>query len=135
MGDVVTAVDEVNKKLLVVGQATNDPTLTLLRCNLDGTACATTLLTTPDTSAPTHPFLVVDAVHGRLFAFASSGSRAVYYRCDLDGTNCAMTVTIPYAPSFGGNHPSALLHDGKLLAVTSTGLAPPVLQLSSLTAY
>jgi hypothetical protein len=108
------ALDDKNKKLLVVTCVTNSPTLQFYRCNLDGEGCITRTLPNAAIDAPQHPHLLVDAAHEKIFVFTYGSTNGVYQRCELDGTLC---TSGPTSTTFGMYYPRAALHDGKIVVV------------------
>ncbi len=113
------AIDPTNQKLVVVSSETNQPTLYVYRCNVDGTGCVGGDLGLPNDSfiGPSNPALVVDDNRHHLFVFGYGGSRGFYQRCNIDGTGCTHTATSPPASS-RGTFPNVLLHDGQLFAAS-----------------
>jgi len=130
MGRFSAAIDENEKKLLIVGIHSGDSSrFTRIRCNLDGTGCEAKPLGTVDDTQPFEPSLVIDAVHQSMFAFGqTSNSQGKYFRCKSDGTACIAVVTNPQLVT-GGRNPNTLIHEGKIFSV-STGLAPGTLQIA-----
>lgn len=118
---ISVALDAANGKIVMVSHATNDTFLSFDRCNLDGTGCAGGPLGLPDAlNNVRDPHLVLDPVHKKLFAFYFGGdARANFARCELDGTKCANVVLTP-TQNIGGYHTSAVVHEGKLIAVSSS---------------
>lgn len=119
MVQIATAIDEVNGKVVSVSHRTNDAVLTLHRCNFDGTGCASGGLPMAPTINVRDPHLLLDPARKKLYAFYFGGdARASFVRCDLDGTKCSDVILSP-TPNIGGYHTTALIHDGKVVAVSS----------------
>lgn len=83
-------IDAVNQKLLVVAKSGIDNGLSLVRCELDGSACAVT-----DIDAATgfgggngNPSAIIDTTNGKLLVI---DDRPGLTRCNLDGSGCTRT--------------------------------------------
>jgi hypothetical protein len=111
-------IDERAAKLLVL--ATDEPfTPALYRCNLDGTACTHTTLSSHDAILP--PTAVIDAVGQKLLVLLeddANGQMAVL-RCGLDGSACTFADLAGGLGSAIYSDPSAVIDatNNKLLAV------------------
>jgi hypothetical protein len=104
------AIDTVNAKLLIATQdGSNGQKLALFRCNLDGTSCTYSDLSTGATLSPgtvlapgnasgAGPSLAIDAVNGKIL-IATAGEELSLFQCALDGTSCVYYAAFPNAPS------------------------------------
>ncbi|TGL39020.1 fibronectin type III domain-containing protein [Leptospira perdikensis] len=119
-------IDHTNEKLLVVTtNNANNFNPSLFRCNLDGTNCTHTDISTGQnvTHSGIFPTAIVDHVNGKLLVIAGNGYyhyKPYLYRCNLDGTNCSLTdISVGQGPH-SGDFPSATLDyiNRKLLVVT-----------------
>lgn len=122
-------IDPVHQKVLVVTtnasvNGGNKPSL--FRCNLDGTSCTHTDISTGLSSSGFHPSVVVDTVNNKLLAVtmnSSTGTRPTLFRCNLDGTSCTHTDITAAQPALSGYKPSAAIdrRNGALVVATSDG--------------
>lgn len=105
-------IDSINKKILVVAtNANNSHKPSLYRCNLDGTECTHTDISTGQTSG-LFPSLNIDKIHkkimvalhfGSIGAGTSGGGKPGIIQCELDGTNCTY-IDISYNPNIFTSH-------------------------------
>lgn len=113
-------IDLVNNRLVVAARDSTSGTLLLSLniCNLDGTACARTDVSTATGQgnfSGFFPSLVVDNIDQRLYmATANNGASSTvgYFRCNLNATGCTFT-NVSVAAGLGANsglQPS-LIHD------------------------
>jgi hypothetical protein len=104
------AIDTVNGKLLIATQdGSNGQKLALFRCNLDGTSCTYSDLSTGATLSPgtvlapgnasgAGPSLAIDAANGKIL-IATAGEQLAMFQCALDGTSCVYYTAFPNGPS------------------------------------
>ncbi len=122
-------IDTTNSKLLVATtNEANGSRQSLFRCNLDGSGCAHTDVSSAagqGASTGLQPSLVIDGANAKLlFAARSPGPQQGLYRCNLDGTGCS------YA-SLSATVDSSLLVDAansKLLAMSGKDSTPTLLR-------
>ena len=118
-------VDESNSKLLVVVRNLTDSGKPyLLRCELDGTACAVTDISQGEgANSASSAVAVLDMVNGKLLAATrnvANGGRPSLFRCNLDGTDCTHTDMSAGRGVDSGKQPSALIDtvNGRFLITT-----------------
>ncbi|MCW7468195.1 chitobiase/beta-hexosaminidase C-terminal domain-containing protein [Leptospira kanakyensis] len=117
-------IDHFNGKLLVVApNGANDRKLSLYRCNLDGTSCTHTDLTSGlGNLYGVIPSAVIDQVNRKILVVMISGDQArpSLIRCNLDGTTCTHTDISAGQGNQVGFYPVAVIDqfNGKLLVVT-----------------
>ena len=127
-------IDASNAKLLVVsGNGTNPGKPELVRCNLDGSACAVLDISAGQgPGSRVVPSAVIDAVNGHLLVatpytppvLVDGGPipppRQALFRCALDGTGCTYADLSTGRGPGDGDAPSAVLDtlNTKLLIVT-----------------
>ncbi|TGL88538.1 chitobiase [Leptospira congkakensis] len=123
----ILLIDQVNRKLLVVTiNKANNSKPSLFRCNLDGTSCVHTDISSGQggDAADVSASAVIDHFNGKLLVVAPNGAndrKLSLYRCNLDGTSCTHTDISAGQGIDSGLFPSAVIDqvNGKLLAFTS----------------
>ena len=119
------AIDAANGKLVVAaqnGSASGKPGL--FRCNLDGTSCTWTDISTGrGTNSGFNPAIAIDATNGKILVvtedFSNSGKPSLF-RCNLDGTSCTWTDISAGQGTDSGAYPAIAIDtaNSKLLVVT-----------------
>ncbi|MCW7487489.1 chitobiase/beta-hexosaminidase C-terminal domain-containing protein [Leptospira meyeri] len=122
--------DSVNGKLLVVTtNLANFSTVSLFRCNLNGTGCSHTGLTAGQASnSGMYPSIILDSVNGKLLVVTTNSGNSAkpsLFRSNLDGTAFTHTDISAGQGSNSGLNPSVVLDsvNGKLLVVAGNGVA------------
>ncbi|MEO7111810.1 MAG: hypothetical protein ABI183_15315 [Polyangiaceae bacterium] len=121
----IAALDAANGKLLVVtDDNSNSDKPSLFRCNLDGTSCTHTDISSGQAAGSgLAPSIAVDAANGKLLVVTddnSSSDKPSLFRCNLDGTSCTHTDISAGQTTGSGHSPSIAVDatNGKLLVVT-----------------
>lgn len=103
--------DAASSKVDVVttnGASSNKPSL--FRCNLDGTSCTHTDLSTGQgTGSGAYPSAAIDAVNGQLLLATTNlanSSKPSLYICTLDGSSCSHHDISTSAGANTGNNPT-----------------------------
>ncbi|TGK89503.1 chitobiase [Leptospira bourretii] len=119
------AVDTINGKLLVITQnGTNNGKPSLFRCNLDGSNCSYTDISTGQgTNSGNTPSTAIDTINAKLLVITQNGAnngKPSLFRCNLDGSNCSHTDISAGQGTNSGVNPSAVIDplNGKLLIAT-----------------
>ncbi len=122
------AIDTTSSKLLVVTEnRDNNTKLSLFRCDLDGSNCTHTDISTGQgTFSGEVPDLVIDSTNSKILAVTQNSNNADHpslFRCDLDGSNCTHTDIGPSAGSLSGVLPTIGIdtHNSKVLVATQDG--------------
>jgi len=118
--------DTIRGKLLVVAQntAATGGGLSLLRCELDGTACTHTDLVGSCGPCGNDPSAAIDTDAQKLLIVTyddTVGGKPTLFRCELDGTACTSTDISADQPEGSGFGPQVLVdrQNKKLLVVTT----------------
>lgn len=128
--DPSLVIDSANAKILALTQNGNIADgLSLFRCNLDGSGCAHTDISTATGQGATSgktPSAVIDTINNRLLVAAenaANGDRPSLYRCNLDGTGCTHTDISAGQGANSGGFTEARIDfvNQKLLVVTQDG--------------
>ncbi|TGL42490.1 chitobiase/beta-hexosaminidase C-terminal domain-containing protein [Leptospira perdikensis] len=119
----IAVIDNANRKLLVVSRNMNTSKPSLFRCDLDGSNCTHTDISTGQTIVGT-PRPVIDSINGKLLVVVSSNNsyqKIALLRCNLDGSNCTYTDISAGQGNYSGMNPSAAIDpiNQKLLVTTS----------------
>ncbi|TGK81435.1 chitobiase [Leptospira noumeaensis] len=116
-------VDNVGQRLLVITRnSANSSRPSLFRCNLDGSSCTHTDISTGQgiTGAPN---ALIDPIHGKLLVTAESSAntgKLSLFRCNLDGTSCSHTDISAGQGNNSGLRPNGVIDviNKKLLVTT-----------------
>ncbi|MCW7460603.1 chitobiase/beta-hexosaminidase C-terminal domain-containing protein [Leptospira limi] len=124
----IPIIDYVNEKLLVVSiNGANNFKPSLFRCNLDGSSCSHTDISSGQgTNSGMYPTAVIDQINRKLLVVTqneANNKKPSLFRCNLDGTSCSHTDISVGQGTSSGYSPNAIIDysNGKLLVVTSNG--------------
>jgi len=119
-----TATDPVGQKLLVISGQGNVGLPKLYRCNLDGTSCTVTSISTVSSFALACriPLLIDTPSQKLITVLHNAGNQPTVVRCGLDGQGCTTQVVGPNT----GMCPTAVISptDSKLLIFTRSNSSP-----------
>ncbi|XDD46188.1 chitobiase/beta-hexosaminidase C-terminal domain-containing protein [Leptospira sp. WS39.C2] len=86
-------IDDLNQKILVVTiNDANSGKLSLFRCDLDGSNCTHTDISTGQgANSAFYPSFKLDTKNQKLLVVTHNNTKLSLFRCNLDGTNCTHT--------------------------------------------
>lgn len=119
--DPRAVIDEINRKLLIAFTSSTDSTpdaestLSLFRCDLDGTNCTANVISSVASSG-TNPSITINPANNMLYIATDNRNttnpttigKLSVFRCNLDGTGCSHTdvSTATGAGGSSGGYPS-----------------------------
>ncbi|WP_411823785.1 hypothetical protein [Leptospira sp. 'Mane'] len=118
-------IDSISSKVLVLTKnVANNSKPSLFRCDLDGTNCTHTDISTGQGSdCGWSPFAIIDSISNKLLVVTTNGANSFkpsLFRCNLDGSNCTHTDISASENANSGMTPAAVIDPilNKLLVVT-----------------
>jgi hypothetical protein len=129
-GNPFVLLDDANGKLLVFTEDMSTlATISLFRCERDGTGCARVQISPPPSQTnpvSSMPNAVIDSSNAKLLVVANRGGKLWLYRCALDGTSCVDSDISAGRPKAAAWPRAAIdASNGKLLVVTADSSSAP----------
>ncbi|TGM63628.1 chitobiase [Leptospira meyeri] len=118
-------IDYINlKMLIVIRSANNNSKPSLFRCNLDGSNCThTDISTNQGTGSGWYPRIVIDSINSKLLVITRNdfnNAKPSLFRCELDGSNCTHSDISTNQGTGSGNQAGAIIDkkNKRLIIVT-----------------